>query len=97
MVKNPAEKRARRVLGIFFTIVLAAGLAFVLFAKTPSEIITDLNDKKNEIENNYQNNHQPDPIITPKFVLLDVPFSHKHQQLIGLTRASKTVVKKLRS
>jgi hypothetical protein len=63
----------KKLIGILITIVLA-GAAAVFFFYEPKEIISDLNQKKNEIVTNYENNKGTEEVVTPEYVLLDVPF-----------------------
>lgn len=68
------KNRSKGSVKIFIAIILGIGAAVFLYFYRPSEIYRDITNKKNEIENNYQNSHQDDPVITPDYVLLDVPF-----------------------
>jgi hypothetical protein len=64
----------KKLLGILVTIVLAGAVAVFFFYEKPQEIISDLNQKKDEIITDYENKQGTEEIVTPENVLLNVPF-----------------------
>jgi hypothetical protein len=64
----------KKILGFLTVILLAAAAAVFLVYDKPSDVLVDINDKKNEIVSNYENNKPREDIITPEKVLIDVPF-----------------------
>jgi hypothetical protein len=64
----------KKLIGILITIIVAGAFAVFFFYDKPDQIITDLNNKKNEIVTDYENGKNEEDVITPEYVLLDVPF-----------------------
>jgi hypothetical protein len=64
----------KKIFAIIFTIILAGIAAVVFLSDKDQDILTQLNEKKNEIIADYQNNKDEEDVITPEKVLLDVPF-----------------------
>ncbi len=64
----------RKLLTLSLVVLLAGAVAFVFYRPQTDDIIKQLNDKKNEVVDNYQNNKDEEDVITPEHVLLDVPF-----------------------
>jgi hypothetical protein len=64
----------KKFLGILITIAIAGAAAVFFFYDKPSDVLVDINDKKNEIVNNYENSKPREDIVTPAKVLIDIPF-----------------------
>ena len=64
----------KKLIGLLITIVLAGAASVFLFYDGPTEFVTDLNQKKNELVTDYQNKKGTEEIHTPNQVLLNVPF-----------------------
>lgn len=64
----------KKTFAVFATIAVAGIIAVFFFYEQPQDLVYDLDQKKDEIVNNYENGKEVEEIITPAKVLLDVPF-----------------------
>lgn len=64
----------KKLLILVSIVGLAGATAFVFFNDESRQIVDDINDKKNEIILDYENGKDEEEIVTPEYVLLDVPF-----------------------
>jgi len=64
----------KKLFAIIITVILAAVASILLVYDKPSDVLKDLNGKRDEIVNDYKNGKDEPEVMTKDKVLLDVPF-----------------------